>query len=154
MQWPLYLQLCYTRHKQMHISTWKLNHPDRKFHGANMGPTWVLSAPDGPHVGPINLAFRTVFSEWQRGVGVDCFGYVSGFVISCYDSTISAFFVSAEVYFLLTKSFTKYDRQLKLWLTQAFMELSKWRHISIVAPWIKGNLTVCSTDCRGWQQWK
>ena len=23
--------------------------PDCKVHGANMGPTWVLSAPDGPH---------------------------------------------------------------------------------------------------------
>ena len=23
-----------------------------------MGPTWVLSAPDGPHVGPMNLANR------------------------------------------------------------------------------------------------
>ena len=32
--------------------------PDNKVHGANMGPTWVLSAPDGPHVGPINLAIR------------------------------------------------------------------------------------------------
>ena len=32
--------------------------PDCKVHGANMGPTWVLSAPDGPHVGPINLAIR------------------------------------------------------------------------------------------------
>ena len=29
---------------------------DSKVHGANMGPTWVLSAPDGPHVGPMNLA--------------------------------------------------------------------------------------------------
>ena len=29
---------------------------DNKVHGANMGPTWVLSAPDGPHVGPMNLA--------------------------------------------------------------------------------------------------
>ena len=34
------------------------NIPDSKVHGANMGPTWVLSAPDGPHVGPINLAIR------------------------------------------------------------------------------------------------
>ena len=33
-------------------------YPDRKVHGANMGPTWVLSAPDGPHVGPMNLAIR------------------------------------------------------------------------------------------------
>ena len=32
--------------------------PDSKVHGANMGPIWVLSAPDGPHVGPTNLAIR------------------------------------------------------------------------------------------------
>ena len=32
--------------------------PDNKVHGANVGPTWVLSAPDGPHVGPMNLAIR------------------------------------------------------------------------------------------------
>ena len=32
--------------------------PDSKVHGANMGPTWDLSAPDGPHVGPMNLAIR------------------------------------------------------------------------------------------------
>ena len=34
------------------------NIPDNKVHGANMRPTWVLSAPDGPHVGPVNLAIR------------------------------------------------------------------------------------------------
>ena len=34
--------------------------PDNKIHGANMGPTWVLSAPDGHHVGPMNLAIRVV----------------------------------------------------------------------------------------------
>ena len=27
-------------------------------HGANMGPTWVLWAPNGPHVGHMNLAIR------------------------------------------------------------------------------------------------
>ena len=32
--------------------------PDSKVHGANMGPTWVLSAPGGPHVGPMNFAIR------------------------------------------------------------------------------------------------
>ena len=35
--------------------------PDRKVHGANMGPTWVLSTPDEPHVGPMNLAIRVVY---------------------------------------------------------------------------------------------
>ena len=34
--------------------------PDNKVPGANMGPTWVLSAPDGPHVGPMNLVIREV----------------------------------------------------------------------------------------------
>ena len=33
-------------------------YPDNKVHVANMGPTWVLSAPGGPHVGPVNLAIR------------------------------------------------------------------------------------------------
>ena len=32
------------------------NVPYSKAHGANMGPTWALSAPDGPHIGPRNLA--------------------------------------------------------------------------------------------------
>ena len=32
--------------------------PDSKVHEANMEPSWVLSAPDGPHVGPTNLAIR------------------------------------------------------------------------------------------------
>ena len=30
--------------------------PDSKVHVANMMPTRVLSAPGGPHVGPMNLA--------------------------------------------------------------------------------------------------
>ena len=38
----------------------KGNIPDSKVHGTNMGPTWVLPAPDGPHVGPMNLAI------WNR----------------------------------------------------------------------------------------
>ena len=34
--------------------------PDSKVHGANMGPTWVLSAPDGPHVDSMNIAIRVL----------------------------------------------------------------------------------------------
>ena len=30
-----------------------------------MGPTWGLSAPDGPHVGPMNLAIRVSISTKQ-----------------------------------------------------------------------------------------
>ena len=42
------------------------SNPDNKVHGANMGPTWVLSAPDGPHVGPMNLAIRVVANTYSR----------------------------------------------------------------------------------------
>ena len=31
--------------------------PDKN-HGAKMGPTWVLPASDGPHVGPMSLIIR------------------------------------------------------------------------------------------------
>ena len=38
----------------------QFNLPDSKVQRANMGPIWVLSAPDGPHAGPMNLAIRAV----------------------------------------------------------------------------------------------
>ena len=34
--------------------------PDSMVHGAYMGPNRVLSAPDGPHVGPMNFAIRVL----------------------------------------------------------------------------------------------
>ena len=39
---------------------YSIAYPDSKVHGANMGPTWNLSAPDGPHVGPMNLAMGII----------------------------------------------------------------------------------------------
>ena len=35
--------------------------PDSKIDGANIGPTWDLSAPGGSHVGPMNLAIKAPF---------------------------------------------------------------------------------------------
>ena len=43
-----------------------IKYPDSKVHGANMGPTCVLSAPGGPHVGPINLDIRVLKSVTQK----------------------------------------------------------------------------------------
>ena len=45
--------------------------PDNKLHGANMGPTWVLSAPDGPHVGPMILA-----TQLDYGVCIHCMMHI------------------------------------------------------------------------------
>ena len=48
-------------------SQWLMRHtdPDSKVQGANMGPIWVLSAPDGPHVGPMNLAIWERTGNWH-----------------------------------------------------------------------------------------
>ena len=43
-----------------------------KFMGVNIEPTWVLSAPDGPHVGPMNLAFRVLMWSFD----IFCFAYL------------------------------------------------------------------------------
>ena len=37
--------------------------PDRKVHGANMGPIWGWQDPGGPHVGPMNLAIWGVLTR-------------------------------------------------------------------------------------------
>ena len=48
--------------------------PDSKVHVTHLGPTWVLSAPVGPHVVPMNLAIR-VCIPWniERGSSWFCF---------------------------------------------------------------------------------
>ena len=49
------------------IAVLNQSNPDSKIHGANMRPTWDLSAPDGPHDGPMNLAIREWTAEHHLG---------------------------------------------------------------------------------------
>ena len=56
--WMEKIFICNWVYKPKHAHLVRKNTPDSKVYGANMGPTWVLSAPDGPHVGPMNLAIR------------------------------------------------------------------------------------------------
>ena len=65
--------------------------PDSKVHGANMGPTWVLSAPDGPHVGPMNLCdinlcdiFTHPCPNFHGGLAKPPLKLKQGFVITSY----------------------------------------------------------------------
>ena len=37
-----------------------VNYPDSKVHGASKGPICGMSAPDGPHAGPMNIAISVV----------------------------------------------------------------------------------------------
>ena len=42
-------------------------------HGANMGPTWALLAPYGPHIGPMNLAIRVWMTSLIRSAHLSMF---------------------------------------------------------------------------------
>ena len=60
-EWSLYIYICvyvYVYKYFIWMEKWQKGIPDSKVHGTNMGPTWVQSAPGGPHVGPMNLAIR------------------------------------------------------------------------------------------------
>ena len=48
-----------------------------------MGPTWVLLAPDGPHVGPMNLAIREYLAPMD-GRWRSFFEYVVFFLIQVW----------------------------------------------------------------------
>ena len=48
LPWIYRVNILYFVHKQQTF-------PDSKVHVTNMGPTWVLSALDGPHAGPMNF---------------------------------------------------------------------------------------------------
>ena len=53
--------------------------PDNKVHRANMGPTWVLSAPDGPHVGPMNPAIWEGMDTWSDVIRVKWYNFAAMF---------------------------------------------------------------------------
>ena len=59
--------------------------PDSEVHGANMGHTWVLSASDRPHVGPMNIVIRVQMPTWQVqfGFGSELLKYGVSAVLIC-----------------------------------------------------------------------
>ena len=75
----------------------KQTNPDSKVHGANMGLTWVLSAPDGHHVGPINLACRVSKARcWCEEIVFLIFIY--GLIICCVRNRIISALLSWTVH--------------------------------------------------------
>ena len=52
--------------------------PDSKVHGAYMGPIWGRQDPDGPHVGPMNVAIWDGLWVWCIG---DTRGSGSGLIL-------------------------------------------------------------------------
>ena len=75
-----YIWNCHLRNGSHFVSAsmfWPLHCPPQilseasqiaKFMGPTRGPSWVLPAPDGPHVGPMNLAIRDgiLYHSWVQ----------------------------------------------------------------------------------------
>ena len=96
--------------------------PDNNVHVANMGPTWVLSAPGGPLVGPMNTAIR----EWHdinvTVVGFPHKGPVMSKAFPCHDSML----YSIDI----------------LWHADSVsLSIKKWRLVNIGIPIIKIRLS-------------
>ena len=54
--------------------------PDSKVHEANMGPTWVLSAPDGPH--------EPCYQGRHTGLALESLYLILNLSISCEASIV------------------------------------------------------------------
>ena len=98
--------------------------PDSKVHGAYMGLTWVLSAPDGPHVGPMNLAIKvgtTVPTLGQRLADIAVWAVLHliktsftfdiktnqtslRFVVFCHDFVLDTFVCINHSYFTVIRN--------------------------------------------------
>ena len=66
------------------------NYPDSKVHGAIMGPTWVLPAPDGPHAGPMNFAIRVTLNQMMVQVRKYHLGGSLKAVLNSVDMTVTS----------------------------------------------------------------
>ena len=70
-----HLSLAERIHKIIPVSTgfilfiYPHSFPDSKVHGTDIGLTWVLSAPDGPNVGPMNFAIRVGYDLQNKTEG-------------------------------------------------------------------------------------
>ena len=81
--------------------------PDNKVHGANMGPTWVLSAPDGSHVGrmkPCYLGLALPVQIWKISAGTlpinpdDCSEVKCGHTNNAASSGWCKYIASAKIW--------------------------------------------------------
>ena len=93
--------------------------PYSAIHGANMGPTWVLSAPDGPRVVPMNLAIRdtnhcirvilaTAEQTWcERNVGsLTCINFNTN-LIGYLETTNIGMNITKQISLILTSILSK-----------------------------------------------
>ena len=121
--------------------------PDSKGHGANMGPTWVLSAPDGPHVGPTNLTI------WVYKRGPCWWGFETSVT-----SVASITCASSGVYVHLEKNPTAAAKNSTPTAENRWREEKKhWRSALAGIPprlWKDGPISVAIAHVKYWIVWR
>ena len=103
--WPIFC--VFWRYRVITLNKFELcgSHPDIKVHWANMGSTWDLSAPDGPHVGPINLVIRavtdsitsTIVATFVKRIMSSFERYFVALITACSLSIGCIWFISNEI---------------------------------------------------------
>ena len=128
--------------------------PDSKVHGSNMGPIWVLSAPDGPM-----LASWTLLSEvlTVRVAVTDFFsGTQDTFVVRCKGrgAAVTAVFL-ADAWAVLERLEVPFAGHFIETITHPLLDWNgkhhtslQGRHMGIMSSQITGISTVCSTKSR------
>ena len=134
-----------------------------------MGPTWVLSAPDGPYVGPTNLATRDIFQRWFY----DCRSPVKA--SGGYEQMNYINLQITILYHNQTKTNKKHNKNKQkqfhgincrpiylicgyngetITLLHPYKYTLQWRHVSVMASQITGISTICLTAFSGskWYQ--
>ena len=100
--------------------------PDSKVHGAKKGATWVLSAPDGPHVGPINLAIRVLFVKW---LFVDSIDPRHSLCRSTHSTCASSWYIAARL--IIPRKRLRLSSALKCDICLAITKRKPW----VVSSW-------------------
>ena len=128
-QYNQHIWQAWYQHKSQHTNNPR-DVPDSKVHGANICPTWVMSAPDGPHVGPMTPA---IMNSYAKNSSLEIGAWISNdipqFVVDVITRTCLKFNATGALLYKL------------LWY---LIQSLQWCHISIMASHITGKSTVCS----------
>ena len=117
--------------------------PDSKVHGAQHGAHLVLSAPDGPHVGPMNLAIRDHAMHWHFHSYVRCL--IDSHAFCCYYRSIYIIEIVTKISIIEYLNLScvlhywgwiafSYQMQI-IWIkTTAFISYDKWEKAKFPKP--------------------
>ena len=92
---------------------------DSKVHGANMGPTWFLSSPGGPHVGPLTLLSGVFFAvTWEMLMQQLMYKNVSLFFEKSRYHPLTKRVYNIKIMYFTNKSLN--------WFPNAALKFAKW----------------------------